>query len=122
MIIKEIIKNLKIRKAIYEIDGDLIIISLGTYDGYIQVESETEFQIWASRESENEDLLSEYIEIKDVHELDSIIEELLDSVKELNKNVTKARGILEALETIACENNIPSDLIYSLFNELNFVE
>lgn len=127
--IETIIELIKKDKIIYNIDYFknmcLITLSTGTFSVFLQFEKSEEEEysylsawITIDDESDHEHIQVETYENITTDKLHAIFYEYLEYVKLFNSNYAKLSKKFIDIEEFVNENNLPTSLVYKLFNDL----
>lgn len=126
-LVNQIVNFIKNKKALYEIDGDVITISKGFFDIYIQLEKSNQsenydfFQLWITNEGDWNKVYSDEFDIN--HQVDSLegtIENAFEKVDEINKQVKKIAKLFNDIQNIVNEYHIPLDVLDELYKDMEF--
>ena len=126
-LINFIIDYLKSNKITYTVDGELITLHTGSYEGVIQLEGESGFeeddyntmQVWITNDGNfSNDLYHETSSYAlDNAECEEMLGQLLDKCREVNKGVAKISNLIDKVKDVLEEYNIPAQYFLSLADE-----
>lgn len=120
-IIEKLRKIFKEQKITYMIDGNLITLYSGIFDGHFQLEkldSEEDYtliQRWCGREDEHsDDIYNEHYDISgDYDELEEIVINLVDDCRSLNRGVIELDKVILKVEAIKETYELPDTFVLS---------
>jgi hypothetical protein len=126
-LINFIVDYLKSIKTPYTVDGDLITIHAGSYEGFIQLEGESGFeeddyntmQTWITNNGHfSNDLYHESSSFAlDKVECEEMMSQLIEKCKEVNRGVAKLHSLIDKAQDVLTEYNIPSHYFLVLAEE-----
>lgn len=125
-ILEFIIHYLKTNKISFSIDGDLIQLHVGSYEGFIQLEGSgceeddyNTMQTWVTNDNRFSNEIfheSSGYELS-ISECEEMILQLLNACKETNKGIAKLLNLIDSAKEILEEYNIPSSYFLTLIEE-----
>lgn len=124
-VIKKVRSILKDEKIMYTIEEEHIILEMGTFNGGIQFEKHdheddyTILQTWVMREdNEDDDIDHHDYDSISLDDLEDIVNELIDSVRNVNGGISKINKKLNEIIQIAKSYEIQSSLLSDIVSNI----
>jgi hypothetical protein len=125
--LNKIIALIKKGRYPYTLDGEVIIVTLGTINLFLQLETEigseeyTHLQVWGADDDNcNEIDYHEYYDNPTDDELEILFDEAVLTIREVNQNFGKLSLLFKGIEEFVNLNRVPLDLVDRLWSDLEF--